>query len=71
VSAGRISKLVAEAAEREQAPIPAHMQALTTETDGITFVAYVRAGQFGWLAQPVEDDFGLPPGAQQLYVRAV
>lgn len=66
MSANRsISRLVAEAAERESAPISANMQPLTTEVDGIEWLGYLKGGQLRWWANTEP----LPEGARQLYVR--
>jgi hypothetical protein len=66
VSADRISKLVAQAAEREMAPVPVDMVPLVSAVDGIEFHAYYTGGDVVW--RPESDP---PAGARQLYVRAV
>lgn len=70
MSAEKLSKLVAEAVEREAAPIPADMEHVSIQRlDGSISRAYLINGVLSWWSDAAPDP--VPAGARPLYVRAV
>lgn len=70
MTADKLSRLVAESAQKQAAPIPADMQHLQRTTLSDTIVrAYLINGGFVWWRD--DDPTPVPAHAQALYVKAV